>query len=356
MRKLTLCIISLCVCAAAAACSPRPDTQMVPMRDGVLLATDCFVPAVKEPVPAILIRTVYGRSQDQYRSIARSLLAAGIGLVVQDTRGRFGSQGDDRVFLDDAWGALQDGADTVAWVRNRPWCNGRVMTYGGSALGITQVLMAPAAPDIAGQSISVACSSLYDAAYRGGVWNKALVEDWTRAQGNDYMLQTWRQHTRYDGFWDQLDAGAQAARVTAPAIHFGGWWDIFQQGTIDNFMTRQHGGGPGARGNQFLVMGPWTHGMQPKPGDLTLPANYTFDSDLEQALWRYWLTGSGPEVMDRPRVYYYVLGDVDNASAPGNLWRTADDWPPFETSTAALYLGPENRLDFAPPEKAASYE
>ncbi len=355
MSALCPLLLAALMSLAAAGCSPRPDTQMAPMRDGIRLATDCFIPRAT-PAPVILVRTVYGRSDKSYRTTARSLKASGIGLVVQDTRGRFGSEGTDRVFLDDAWGELQDGADTVAWLRSQPWCNGTVVTMGGSALGITQILMAPATQDIAGQSISVACSSLYAVAYIGGVWNKALVEDWAAGQGNDYMLQTWREHPRQDAFWDQLDAEAQAGRVTAPAIHFGGWWDIFQQGTINNFTSRQYGGGAGARGNQFLVMGPWAHGRQQDLGDLALPDNYTFpQSDLEWALMQYWLTGAGPEVMERPRVYYYVLGDVDNASAPGNIWRTADDWPPLETEPLEFHLGQSHALSEIPPAQEESY-
>jgi hypothetical protein len=350
-----LLLIAAVMCLAEAACSPRPDTQMVHMRDGIRLATDCFIPRAT-PAPVILVRTVYGRSDKSYRKTARSLKAAGIGLVVQDTRGRFGSEGTDRVFLDDAWGELQDGADTVAWLRSQPWCNGIVTTMGGSALGITQILMAPATQNIAGQLISVACASLYSVAYIGGVWNKSLVEGWTAGQGNDYMLQTWREHPRQDAFWDQLDAEAQAGRVTAPAVHTGGWWDIFQQGTINNFTSRQYGGGAGARGNQFLIMGPWAHSREQKLGDLTLPGNYEFPQpDLEWMLMQYWLNGTGPEVMQKQRVHYYVLGDVENAAAPGNVWRTADDWPPLETRPLELYLWPSHALSTALAAEAVSY-
>ena len=357
-KKITgLCTLLVAALACWAGCIPRPDTQMIAMRDGIRLATDCFVPrAKKTPAPVVLVRTVYGRTDKSYRSTARTLNMNGICLVVQDTRGRFDSEGDDRVFMDDGWGELQDGADTVAWLRSQPWCNGTVVTMGGSALGIAQVLMAPATGDLAGQSIWMACSSVYNIAFIGGVWNKSLAEDWTKAQANDYILETWRGHPTRDAFWDQFDAEAQAVRVTAPAIHFGGWWDIFQQGTINNFVTRQYSGAVGARGNQFLVMGPWAHAINQKLGDLVLPGNYTFpETKLEGDLLDYWLTGKGPEVMENPRVYYYVLGDVDNATAPGNVWRTAEDWPPVETQPLELYLGPANTLSPALPAAAATY-
>ncbi len=360
MRKkvLSFCpmLISALFCWAVLGCNPQPDTRMVAMRDGVRLATDCFVPHWRTPAPVVLMRTVYGRTDKAYIQLARDLRTNGICLVVQDTRGRFGSEGDDRVFMDDAWGALQDGADTVAWLVQQPWCNGSIATMGGSALGITQVLMAPATGDIAGQSIRMACSSVYTVAFIGGVWNKSLVEDWTKAQGNDYILQTWRAHPIRDEFWDQFDAEAKAGQVTAPAIHFGGWWDIFQQGTINNFTTRQYSGGQGALGNQFLVMGPWTHGMQQNIGDLVLPDNYVFpQADLEWQLMGYWLKGTNPEVLDNPHVYYYVLGDVNGPAAPGNEWRTAKDWPPLSTEPQQFYLAASKALSTVLPTAETTY-
>jgi hypothetical protein len=334
---------------------PQQFTRMLAMRDGVRLATDCFVPAGGAPAPVVLVRTVYGRTDSKYAQIANNLRQGDICLVVQDTRGRFGSEGDDRVFLDDAWGERQDGADTVAWLMQQPWCNGRIATMGGSALGITQVLMAPATGNIAGQSIWVACAACYDLAFNGGVWRKSLAEWWTIAQGNAYILPTWRQHPMPDTFWDQLNAKDRAADVTAPAIHFGGWWDIVQKGTIDNFVSRQYSGGPGARRNQFLVIGPWAHSIQQTYG-IKLPDNYQFpQADLEWGLMLHWLKGSNPAVLNSPHVNYYVVGDLDNATAPGNVWRTADDWPPVATTPFQLYLAASGALITEPPADEASF-
>jgi len=349
-------LIAAVLCWAGTGCGPQPQTQMVAMRDGVRLATDCFVLPGGSPAPVVLVRTVYGRTNTTYLQLANNLQKGAICLVVQDTRGRFGSEGNDRVFLDDGWGELQDGADTVAWLLQQPWCNGRIATTGGSALGIAQVLMAPATGNIAGQSIWVACSSFYDAAFNGGVWRKSLAEGWTAAQSNDYILPTWRKHPMPDAFWDQFNAKDRAGKVTAPAIHLGGWWDIFQQGTIDNFVSRHYSGGEGARGNQFLVMGPWAHGIQQNLGDLKLPDNYQFpQADLEWQLMFHWLNGNNPAVLNNPRVYYYVLGDVDDPAAPGNTWRTADNWPPQVTELRHVYLAASGALSNDPPAAETSF-
>src|SRR5439155_24291532 len=67
-------------------------------------------------------------------------------------------------------------------------------------------------------------------------------------------------HPRYDKFWAELNPEAQAERVSAPGVFFGGWYDIFCQGTINSFVTIHNHGGPGARGKCRLIMGPFAHG------------------------------------------------------------------------------------------------
>ena len=322
------------------------EKVMVPMRDETPLAVDVYLPEGDGPFPAVLVRSTYGRPGG---GIAKRFNAQGFALVSQDTRGRGDSGGEEHVFEDDGWGARQDGADTVAWVLAQPWCNGKLATYGGSALGITQVLAAPVAPGITCQAINVASSNFYqDMAYRGGVWHKQRCESWLTHQKIAHLIGLWKGHTAYDYFWEGFNAEKQAGRVHAPAVHLGGWWDMFAQGTINNFTTRQYEGGEGARGNQILVMGPWTHGGPRKElelGDLTLPENQTFDTaGLEDRLFRHWLLGEDNGVMDEPPVHYYTLGEVGNPDAPGNEWRTAEDWPPLPTKETTFYLAADGGL------------
>ena len=328
---------------------------MVPMRDGVRLATDVYLPNGDGPAPAVLARSVYGRGNE---SFARPFTSQGIAFVVQDTRGRGDSEGTDRVFEDDGWGTRRDGADTVDWMHAQPWCNGKVGTWGASALGITQVLLAAATPRLTCQSIQVAPSTLYgQMTYRGGVWHKAQCEHWLRAQGNAHIIELWTSHPRYDTFWAGMDAELRAAQVTAPAIHVGGWWDMFTQGTLDNYTSRQERGAPPAKGDQLLVIGPWAHGGTLGPrklGDLQLSKNYRFDvAGLESRFYRHWLKGEATGIADESRVHYYVLGDAADKTAPGNEWRTADAWPPFATTRSCFYLAEDGRLAPGMPAGAA---
>ena len=331
---------------------PTPDSVMLPMRDGTRLATDVYLPKRHGAAhPVVLVRTVYNKEQGAM--LATVFTSMGMALVTQDTRGRFASEGKDMVFADDGWGALQDGADTVAWIKKQPWCNGKIGTWGGSALGITQVQLAPATKNVAAQAIMVASSKFYgQTAYQGGVFMKSLAETWVTAQKSVWALDTWRANTTDNAYWSQFNAEAQASNVTAPAVHIGGWFDIFQQGTINNFTTRQHQGGDGARGNQKLIIGPWAHGPKKNLGDLILPDNFlALDFNAYQARFlKHWLQGEDNGVMAEPAVNYYTLGDVTDPTAPGNEWRTANDWPPFETVATPYYLVAGGTLAPAPPE------
>ncbi len=341
----------LAVITIAFALGASADTAMVAMRDGTHLATDFHLPGTGGPqYPVILIRSVYGRSGSAAEGIAKRFTGQGYGLVIQDTRGRGDSEGKDMAFRDDGWGELQDGADTVAWVKKQPWCNGKIGTWGMSALGITQVMMAGATKDITCQSIVVAASNFYDqVSYQGGVFRKSLCEGWLSAQKSFHMVAVWHSHPTYDDYEKQHNAEIRAPEITAPAIHFGGWWDIFNQGTINNFTSRQYHGGPGAKGNQKLVMGPWVHGPVPKPGDLVLRDNFKFNSGkMEDRWYAYWLKGEDDGIMKEPAVNYYTVGDVTDADAPGNEWRTANDWPPFPTVDTSYYLHEDRSLGTAP--------
>jgi hypothetical protein len=336
----------------AAACMVSAEMVMVEMADGTKLATEYVLPQGAEgPFPVILVRSVYGRELSPY---AERFNGQGYVFVIQDTRGRGDSEGTDNVFADDGWGEHKDGADTVAWILDQEWCDGNIGTWGSSGLGITQTLLAPATEGVRAQMIGVAATNFYgQLAYQGGVFRKYMCEEWVKGQGSEHALAVWKSHPAYDDFWAGYDVDAQAAEVSAPAIHIGGWFDIFQRGTINGFVARHRYGKDLATGNQFLVMAPWTHGAKQMVGELTLPSNYGFDLEALQArLYAHWLKGEENGLELEPAVHYYTLGAVDEPGAPGNEWRTAEDWPPFETQTTLYFLNRNGLLT----EKAPNYK
>jgi len=305
-------------------------TFLVPMRDGVRLATDVYLPADGKPAPVILMRTPY--SKDIYRNVARNRVRLGYAVVIQNTRGRFASEGENLPFEGDGWWGHQDGYDTLDWISAQPWCNGKIEMRAGSAMGIVQYLAAATGTHrLSHLEVSVATPDLYTMAYANGLFRKALVEGWLQEEAFDPgALDIWLSHPVYDRYWQQRSAAQRYAWMDVPASHSGGWYDIFAQGTIGAFLGMQEQGGPRARGAQKLVMGPGIdHVSYPD-----LASKWPFP-DREEP---------GSASATSATVRYYVMGDVDDPNAPGNCWRTADTWPPVPTQATPLYLHADHSL------------
>jgi len=315
-----------------------PKQTMVLMRDGVKLATDAYVQKRTQPHGAILIRTPYNKLG--LVMLGMNWAQSGWPTVAQDMRGRFASDGIDTVFRNEH----TDGSDTLNWIASQAWSNGKVATFGGSALGITQYLTAGAnPPQLACQYIQVATPNMHKhAMYPGGEFRKNMVEEWLKGQDSDDILPELWAHENYTmDYWTNVSLDDNWQDVNVPAIHIGGWYDIFTQGTIDGFLGYQHQGGPGALGKSKLIIGPWTHGGAGtiKQGELTYPTN-SVDNFSQALFWQMVdeYTMNGPTDFDSwPAVTYYVMGDVDDANASGNEWRNATDWP-LPCTERAWYL------------------
>lgn len=320
----------------------------VSMSDGIELATTVYQPKTGGPFPVILARTPYNK--DGQKAEAERFCAHGYAYVAQDLRGRFKSKGTDAIiFHNDGWNTPHDGHDTIAWISQQPWCNGKIGTTGGSALGITQNMAAPGAPAaLTSQYVVVAFSDMYhQGAYQGGAFRSGLLENWLKGTGmSPANLKTFVEHPKFDSFWSELSPESQAKRVNAPGVFIGGWYDIFLQGTINSFTTIQSQGGPAARGRCRLVIGPIGHGSM---NELSYPANSARLPRCADSLAWFDATLKGKEngVNSEKPVSYYVMGDPTDSSAPGNYWRTADSWPPISTATP-FYLHLDKRLDTKP--------
>lgn len=338
-------------------------THQVAMRDGIKLATDVYLAEISaQKWPAILIRTPYGKSgfltpTDTFDDWVK----AGYALVVQDTRGRGDSQGVDSLFLDDGWSIRQDGYDTVEWVAAQSWCNGKVGTLGASAFGITQYMLAGSTPPhLVCQFVEIAATNLYSqAVYPGGVFLKNLAEGWLTIQGARNLLPYIEARASYDATWERLNLESRFGAVNVPVYHWGGWHDIFIEGTINGFVGLQQRGATGARGKQKLLVGPWTHGNsdQTRQGDLNFPNSKLDDMREAQRWFEYWLLGRDNGMMAEPAVKYYIMGAAES-NAPGNVWRTERNWPPLGTATPFYFRdnGELSTEKSAAPQASRSYQ
>lgn len=348
MTALVALVWAGCV-AQSLALGIRHYCYAVAMRDGQVLPTDVYLPRLPQGCyPTVLVRTPNGR-ESITKLQARMVCSKGFALVVQDMRGSRPGLGEELLFVRDQ----ADGHDTLQWIAAQPWCNGCVATWGPSAMGFAQNLLAPGAPPaLRAQHVVMAFSNMYaQAAYQGGAFRKEMVEAWLadRYRGAE-MLALVRQHRTYDDFWAALNPEAQAELVNAPAVFWGGWHDAFVEGTIRSFQTIHNQGGPRARGQCRLILGPWSH------HDLRFlvdPRNAECFPRAADPLrfFRYWLEGVPNDVPCDAAVHYYVMGDRCHPYSTG--WRTADNWPPPATPQA-FYLHPDGSLqEQVPPESTS---
>lgn len=324
------------------------ETIQLPMEDGTKLTTDIHLPEGDGPFPVMLLRSTYGRNL-----APKPMLELGYALVVQDVRGMGASEGEPYVFRYEGWlKGLSDGAFTVDWIHDQPWCNGKVGTFGGSALGITQALLAPATRGLDAQCIHAAPGNLYPfCVYQGGVFRQNMLEQWLTGIKQPHLIPIYRSHPRYDDFWRDYNADVRAPHITAPALFITGWYDIFQQGTIDAFLARQARGGEGARGKNMLIITQGAHGPDAEEEyaykenrkDLNVP-------EAQAAFYGYHLQGEKDALDDWATVHYYVMGDDTAPDAPGNEWRTAATWPPFPTHDTPFFLGADGTLSTRMPK------
>ncbi len=314
---------------------------MVPMRDGVRLATDIYVPEGADldtctPRPVILERTPYGkrqlyrteRTREDETPMPREDIAAwftrhGYIVVYQDCRGRFASEGDFTKYL----GEGPDGYDTMAWLVAQPFCNGRIGTMGLSYAAHTQ--SAAACLDPPGLRCMLLDSGGFSNAFQGGIrqggalelkqatwaikharlsrtaqdnpdiaaaldaedihaWFKPERMPWKRGESpirwvpeyEDYLFQQW-EHAEFDDYWKQVGlfaAGYYREYANVPMLHMSSWYDAYARTATENFTgLASHGKGP-----LQLVLGPWLHGHRSDTfsGDVDFGSQATLDDNL----------------------------------------------------------------------------
>jgi putative CocE/NonD family hydrolase len=347
----------------------------VPMRDGTVLSADVYRAADDRPTPVILTRTPYDKSAvgaiaagfDPMRAVR-----AGYTVVVQDTRGRYASEGRFYAFRHEA----DDGYDTVEWCARQPWSSGPVGMYGRSYVGLTQwqaALRRP--PHLAAIVPGITAADYHEGwTYQGGAFELGFNLSWTLntlatdslwrrrheiAGFGDVWAATieaidamsrgfrflplvsfeplkvedcapyyfdWLAHPDYDEYWQSLDVSRHHHQITTPALNIGGWYDIFLGGTIANYLgMREKGATDQARSGQRLLIGPWAH-VTPfanPVGDVDFGRLSSQAAiDLDGIYLRYydrWLKGELNGVDDEPTVRIFVMGD--------NVWRSENEWP-----------------------------
>lgn len=389
-RFATLLIVLLALPIAVTNCtSPAASTtgnviiqQNVPvkMRDGTVLRADIYRPAAPGKYPVLLERTPYNKAGE----VENAYNAAGHGYVViiQDCRGRYASAGEWYPFKHES----ADGYDTVEWAAALPYSNGKVGMFGGSYVGATQMLAAIAhPPHLAGIFPTVTASNYHrNWTYQGGALTQWFDQSWTSGLAQNtldrkvadatnavnygkilplgqyslfptpatlgaggltalapYYLD-WIHHPTYDDYWKQWSIEADYSRIRVPAFHIGGWYDLFLDGTLRNYMgIKAHGGTAAARDSQRLLVIVGGHaGLGRKVGDVDFGAQSVPDINGLMIRWYDYLFKGVQNGMGQEKpVKYFEMGR--------DQWREASDWPPPGAQSTRFYLHSEGKANSA---------
>jgi predicted acyl esterase len=336
--------------AATAPAAPAPLEIFTTTRDGVKLAANVFLPEGKGPWPVILTRTPYLKDGRMFsQAAAAHFTKAGYAFVVQDVRGKGHSQGFYEAFVPD----IEDGYDTVEDIAKQPWSNGRIGITGGSAMGITSNLAAIAAPPhLKAAYVIVAPNETFTTSFLGGVPKEKDTVGWMKQQGvSDEVIARAEAGSIRSVFTDRAGPGEALKYVKIPIWNIGGWYDIFNTGTVQNFEYLQNHGAAGARGNQRLTMGPFGHG--PLSGNLAYPGEDRLGATGAQDIrwFDYWLKGTDNGVMDEPPVDVFMMAAAEKgAASPKNRHIKAANWP-IDYRQTRYYLTPDLGLTSSAPSK-----
>ena len=354
---------------------PRNDIRVdnlvpVKMRDGVTLYADVYRPADEGRYPVILSRTPY--STERFPSAFEAgvyFSQRGYVYVFQDIRGRHESEGRWEPFFDDE----KDGYDTVEWAAKQPWSNGKVGMQGGSYLGQNQWRAAQAAPpSLVTIFPMVSSTSLYhDWITLNGGWRLSFNFGWGAVRSESRIMQNpgphtlagvraihydqvqfhlplktmqqlvgrharfyddWLAHPDYDSYWKPLNAEELFEKIKIPVHTFGGWFDIFSQGTLRGYVGMSHkGGSEEARRLSNIVIGPWGHGPSQKYGALDFGPEANVDPNVVQLRWYdYFLKGIDNGLAAEPPVKLFVMGR--------NEWVYEREYPLARTQYKPLYF------------------
>jgi uncharacterized protein len=349
----------------------------VPMktRDGVTLYADIYRPKSSEKFPVILMRTPYNKSVAWAVSPVFRMVPRGYVVIIQDVRGRYTSEVEWYPFKHEQ----ADGYDTVEWAAALPYSNGKVGMVGASYVGATQMLAAIAQPPhLAAIAPNMTASNYHDGwTYQSGALEQWFDENWTSQLAQNTLTRLidqntnallgvatlplisypvfnfgqlpadaqltqklapyfldWLAHPDYDDYWKQWSIEAHFSQISVPMLQVGGWYDIFNGGTLRNYMgAKKYGATEAARTQQHLLIEIGGHsGFGRRIGDVDFGPHATENEYTNVILdwYDYLFKGIRNEFATDKPVKLFVMG--------ANEYREEDDWPPPEAQNTKYFL------------------
>ncbi|MBI3273162.1 MAG: CocE/NonD family hydrolase [Planctomycetes bacterium] len=335
----------------------------VPMRDGKTLAADVYLPAKSGKYPTVLIQTPYDKKRmgavlvepdaptgETGRGAASDLQIVmdreRYAYVVLDWRGFFGSKTAQAGVNRRTWRRGLDGYDCVEWIAAQSWSNGKVGTWGGSALGKQQLDTAAEHPPhlVCMVPLIAAMGQRYESYYEGGVLLEGHVQ---RLDQLGFGVGALVRAAPRPGALAWSAAERKSYRpeaIAVPSLLITGWWDNDPDHVLQTFEDIVARGGDAARKHSRLLIGPWDHvsiGVA-RQGDLQFPGAERASGQAAKAFLDRWLRDEDAASWDAtPRVRYWVTNET--------AWRATESWSGLARDSTTLYLDAAGRIAAAKP-------
>ena len=344
--------------------APRPTQVdvMVPMRDGVPLGADVYLPEGNGPFPVLLTLTPYGKNAAA--QAARRYLARGYAVVAADSRGLRASKGTWIPYVNEG----RDGYDLQQWVGKQPWSNGKIGMFGTSYPAFTQLLPAQYRSEYVKALVPIAAQSdnFGSVWATDGFYHLAFLPAWPTRQeaiatGKTVPEINWNKllwhlplkdipnqipgirspflvdvlaHDRYTEFWKSMSIRGKHNEMDVPALHVTGWYDDLTEETLQNYIAmRKQSRSEHARRWQRLLVGPWGHGVRPQRifGDVDFGPDVQIDfQEMELRWFDYHVKGIENGLDKEAPVKIFVMGE--------NKWRDEQEWPLARAQATRYYF------------------
>lgn len=329
--------------------------------DGIYLVSDIYHPKTDEPKPTILVRIPFTATfvnKIKSDSVAYFWASRGYHVVIQGTRGRFKSGGKYYPLRTER----SDGIETLHWLAEQPWFDGRLGMWGGSAFGYTQWVIADQDdPGPKALAIQIASTDFHSMFYPGGAFSlesslywaarshgeKDVIPDMTvlkrgyigfplietddRSIGDVEFFNDWVKHTGRDEYWADIDGENRAKSLKAPVLLMAGWYDPFLPTQLKDFITIRSEAAPRVARESILIIGPWTHAGSVTWPDGTSSGDYRKDVLAPSIPWFDYHLGMENVSQPYPAPFrIYIMGD--------NIWRDEYEWPLARTQFTDYFL------------------
>lgn len=331
------------------------ETLMINNGEDIGLSTDIYLPKTDGPFPCILIRTPYNK--DISEGDAELFTNLGYAVVIQDTRGKYESEGDFYPFKYER----QDGLATTDWIKTQAWSNGKIGGWGGSYGGYTQWAIAD---ELDAMIPIVTSANMYDLTYPGGIFSLATSFNWglvvhsrttnkisseeikaaysilplSVADDSTYSQNDFTddiiKHQYEDEYWGAMN---HRSAETCPMYSIAGWYDIFLMGQINDFIEHSEQRHPDSR----MIIGPYAH------GSILIDTDFGDNADI----YKYRdeaLTFLASHLKEEE-----IASEESNNDMPyllfiehRNQWYNSQDWPPKETKATPYFLDSKGTINY----------